>query len=334
MDEVFIIAEIGNAHEGSVGLAKCFIKAAADCGVNAVKFQTHMFGAESLPDAPNPSYFKDETRKEYFERTAFNLTQWRELKRYTEEKCGIEFMSSVFSMEAVDLLEEIDVRRYKIPSGEVTNFPLLEKVANTKKPVLLSSGMSAWHELDGAMNVLKLNGCENITILQCTSIYPCPLEKIGLNVLLELKDRYNFPVGLSDHTLGFSASIAAVALGAKVIEKHVTLSRRMYGSDVKHSLEPDDFKLLVKEIRDMEKAVSSEVDKDKLAKELKEIKITFEKSIVAKRNIPRGTTISFDMIAFRKPGDGVRADKYREIVGRVAKVNIVTNTKIREEMLQ
>jgi len=334
MKKIFIIAEIGNLHNGSIELAKCFIKKVALCGADAIKFQTHIFDAESLPDAPNPPYFKTESRKDYFERTAFNFSQWRKIKKYAEEKYGIEFMSSVFSIEAVDLLERIGVKRHKIPSGEVTNIPLLEKIAKTKKPVLLSSGMSTWRELDRAIEVLKINGCRNITILQCTSMYPCPLEKVGLNILEDLKKRYCLPVGLSDHTLGFSASIGAVILGARVIEKHFTLSRKMCGSDAKHSLEPNEFKKFVQEIRDIEKIISVKLDKDKLSKELKNMKIIFEKSIVARKYIPKGTKITFDMLAFKKPGDGIRADRYREILGRKTKVDIPKNIQILWKMLE
>jgi len=316
-----------------VGLAKRFIKAVADCGADAIKFQTHIFDAESLPDAPSPSYFKDESRKDYFERTAFNLEQYKILKEYAESQCSIEFISSPFSLEAVDLLEKLDIRKYKIPSGEITNIPLLEKIARTHKPVLLSSGMSSWKELDKAVETLKANGSKDITVLQCTSVYPCPPEKVGFNILPQLKNRYGFAVGFSDHTLGMSASIGAVVLGAKVIERHFTLSREMYGSDAKHSLEPDEFRQLVKEIRKAERIVASEVEKDKLAEELKEMKFTFEKSIVAKKHIPKGAKITFDMIAFKKPGDGIKPDRYKEITGKVAKSDIPADTKIAMEML-
>lgn len=333
MKKTFIIAEIGSSHEGSVKQAKRFIRVARDCGVDAVKFQTHIFKAESLPGAPNPPYFKKESRKEYFERTAFNLSQYKELKRYTQEY-GLEFISSPFSLEAVDLLEKLGVEKYKIASGEVTNIPLLERVSRTKKPVFLSSGMSTWEELDRAVKLLKVKGSKGIVVLQCTSIYPCPPEKLGLNILLELKNRYNLPVGLSDHTLGFSGSIGAVVLGAKVIEKHFILSRSMYSPDAQHSLEPDEFKMFVKEIRDVERAIFSKIDKDKIAEELREMKFIFEKSIVAKRNIPKGTVITFDMLDFKKPGDGIIADKYGEILGKIAKVNISRNTKIRKDMIR
>jgi len=189
-----IIAEIGNTHEGSLGLAKCFIKAAAECGVNAVKFQTHIFEAESLPDAPNPPYFSDETRQEYFDRVGFNQETWQKLKTYAEKQCKVDFLSSPFSLEAVDLLESIGVNAYKIASGEVTNLPLLIKIAGTGKSVLLSSGMSSWSELDEAIETLINFGCRDLVILQCTSEYPCPPEEAGLNVLLELKKRYDLPV--------------------------------------------------------------------------------------------------------------------------------------------
>lgn len=330
---VLIIAEIGNLHEGSVGLAKCFIREAAQCGANAVKFQTHIFEAESLPDAPAPGYFKEESRKDYFERTAFTQDQWRDLKKYSEE-CKIEFMSSVFSLEAVDILEDVGVKKYKIPSGEVTNLPLLEKIASTKKPVLLSSGMSTWKELDKAVETLKTNGCRDITVLQCTSLYPCHPEKVGLNIIKEIKKRYSLKVGFSDHTLGLSASYAAVVLGAEVIEKHFTLSRRMYGSDAKHSLGPEEFKLFIKEIRDLEKAISSKVDKDELAKDLAEMKVIFEKSVVARKNIPKGAIIAIDDIAFKKPGDGIRADNYTKVLGKIAKIDITQDKKIRKDMLK
>lgn len=331
--KIFVIAEIGNLHVGSLGLAKCFIREAAHCGADAVKFQTHIFEAESLPDAPAPGYFREESRKEYFEKTAFTQDQWRDLKKCTKE-CKIEFMSSVFSLEAVDILEEVGVKRYKIPSGEVTNLPLLEKIASTKNPVLLSSGMSTWKELDKAIETLKINGCRDITILQSTSIYPCPPQKAGLNIIQEIKKRYGLKVGFSDHTLGISASIAAIVLGTEVIEKHFTLSRKMYGSDAKHSLEPEELKLFIKEIRDIEKSISSEINKDELAKDLEEMKVIFEKSIVAKKNIPKGAIITIDDITFKKPGDGIRADKYKEILGKISKIDINQDTKIRKEMLK
>lgn len=335
MKKVFIIAEIGNSHEGSVGLAKCFIKTAADCDADAVKFQTHIFDAESLSDAPCPPYFTSESRQEYFKRTAFNTSQMKTLKEYAEQECGLEFISSPFSIEAVELLEEINIKRYKIPSGEVTNIPLLERVAGTGKPVLLSSGMSSWQELDDAVNKLKLNKSGIITLMQCSSIYPCPCRIAGLNVLSQFRQRYpGIRVGFSDHTLSFAASLGAVVLGAEVIEKHLILSRRMYGSDAAHSLIPEEFKQFTQEIRNMEECLNNNVDKNQQAEELKEMKFIFEKSIVSKVAIPKGTKITVDMMAFKKPGGGIKPGRYHSLAGKTAKINIPPNVLISEDMFE
>jgi len=315
-DKVYIIAEIGNTHEGSLGLAKQFIKAASECGVDAVKFQTHIFEAESLPDAPNPPYFKDETRKEYFERTSFTLRQWIELRRYAEEELELDFLSSPFSLEAVDLLVAAGVDVFKIASGEVSNIPLLEKIARNSRRVLLSSGMSDWAEIDEAVETLQSNGCDDLVVLQCTSEYPCLPKNSGLNVIELLKERYrNVEVGYSDHTLGLAIPISAVAKGATVIEKHFTLSNKMYGSDAMNATEPNEFKMLVEEIRKAEVALITDIDKDMKVKELIEMKATFEKSIVAARDVSKFKKIVFDDLAFKKPGDGISARYYNRILG-------------------
>ena len=223
--KTYIIAEIGSTHDGSFGLAKQCIRAAADCGVDAVKFQIHIFDAESLPNVPNPPWFKDETRKDYFNRIAFTVEQWKKLIKFSEE-CGVNFFASAFSLEAVDLLEKLGVKMHKIASGEVTNLPLLEKVAKTNKKVLLSSGMSSWEELDEAVNTLKNNGCSDLVVFQCTTEYPCPPEKAGLELIPSFKKRYGVSVGFSDHTSGIAIPIAAVVAGAEMIEKHFSLSTR------------------------------------------------------------------------------------------------------------
>ena len=328
MKQTFIIAEIGNTHEGSVGLAKCFIKAAADCGVNAVKFQTHIFKAESLPNSPNPPYFKNESREEYFERTGFDLERWQDLKQYTEDECGVAFLSSPFSLEAVDLLEQIGIRSYKIPSGEVSNIPLLIRIAKTGKRTLLSSGMSSWAELDEAVKTLKDNSCNDLTLLQCTSEYPCPPESAGLNILREMKERYNLPVGFSDHTLGIAVPIAAVCLGAVVIEKHFTLSKSMYGPDARFSVTPEEMKVLVDNIRSVENALGNKIDKDAKVAQLVHMKMTFEKSIVAACDIPAGTVLKEKHLAYKKPGDGIPAREFRKVVGKKTLNNIPANTKL------
>ena len=328
--KTFIIAEIGSTHDGSFGNARCLIDAAAECDADVVKFQTHIAEAETLPDAPMPPYFEGEPRLAYFKRTAFTRAKWIELKAHAESR-GLVFLSSPFSIEAVELLEEIGIEQYKIPSGEVTNLPMLEMIAQTRKPVLLSSGMSSWAELDEAVNtILKYH--DRLTVLQCTSKYPCPYEQVGLNVMLQMHERYGLPVGLSDHTLTNYAAFAAVTLGATVIEKHFTLSRRMYGSDACHSLEPDELADLACGIRAIETMLSSKVDKDDISR-FAVMKETFEKSVVSLVDIPAGAVITETIIGIKKPGTGIPAKRFREMLGKRARKPIPRDTLIHEDDL-
>ena len=329
-EEALIIAEVGSVHDGSFGNAQKLIDVATECDADAVKFQTHIAAAETLRDAPMPPYFKGEPRYEYFERTAFTREQWQALNARCEER-GIKFLSSPFSIEAVELLEQVGVARYKIPSGEVTNLPYLEVIAQTGKPVLLSSGMSSWAELDEAVNAI-LRYHDRLTVLQCTSEYPCPYEKVGLNVMLEMKERYQLPVGLSDHTLTIYASLAAVTLGASVIERHLTFSRLMYGSDARHSLEPPEFADLVRGVRAIETMLASKVDKDDVAR-FATMKETFEKSVVSLVDIPAGTTITREMIGLKKPGTGIPARRFGEVVGKRARRRIPKDSLVQEKDL-
>lgn len=324
-NKVKVIAEIGNTHEGSLGLAKQFIRAAAQCGVDAVKLQTHIFEAESLLSAPNPSYFKDETRKEYFERTAFDLGQYKILKKFAEEECGVEFLSSPFSIEAVDLLFDVGISTYKIPSGEVSNIPMLEHISKTGKGVILSSGMSSWKELDAAVEIFE--GNNDFVVLQCTSEYPCKPENAGLNIMQEIQERYKCKVGFSDHTLGIGVPIVAVAMGAVLVEKHFTLSKMMYGSDAKNSTEPGEFRMLVDNIRAAELAMSVKIDKDLIVEKLGDMKHVFEKSIVSARSLRAGHIVTFEDMAFKKPGDGIPAAQYRNLIGKVLTDDIDADVK-------
>lgn len=325
-----LIAEIGSVHDGSFGNACKLIEAAAAAGADAVKFQTHIAEAETLRDAPMPPYFQGEPRFDYFRRTGFSPKQWRALKSCCE-KNGVAFLSSPFSLEAVDLLEEIGVGAYKVPSGEVTNIPLMERIAATGKPVLLSSGMSDWAELDAAVAALRPGG--PVTVLQCASVYPCPPEKVGLNVLSEMKARYDTAVGFSDHTNGFAAAFAAAALGATVIEKHFTFSRLMYGSDAANAMEPDGFRQLADGLREIWKMTDNPVDKDDVSP-YQEMKTIFEKSIVIARPVAAGGILEKADLAFKKPGDGISAAYYREIVGRKVTTALPVNHKLTEDDLQ
>ena len=312
---VFLIAEVGSTHDGSLGNARCLVDVAAECGVDAVKFQMHIAEAESLPNAPAPSYFKAEPRMEYFRRTAFSMKQWRELKAYVEEM-GMVFLCSPFSAEAVERLEELDTAKYKIPSGEVTNLPMLELIASTGKPVLLSSGMSSWAELDAAVETIRRHH-DRLTVLQCTSEYPCSYGDVGLNIMLEMKQRYGLQVGLSDHTLTTYAPLAAATLGASAIEKHITLSRRMYGSDARHSLEPPDLAEMVRGVRAVESMLAHGVDKDDIDR-FRDMKDTFEKSVVSTQDITAGAVVTRQMLGIKKPGTGIAARRIDEVAGKRA----------------
>lgn len=327
-ERVDIIAEVGSVHDGSLGNAKKLIEAAAACGVDAVKFQTHIAQAETLPDAPMPPYFKGEPRFDYFKRTSFSLEEWRDLKEHCQAN-KVEFLSSPFSLEAVELLEKVGISRYKIPSGEVSNLPLLEAVAQTDKPVLLSSGMSSWAELDQAVKTIQEHH-QNIIIMQCTSEYPCPYEEVGLNVMTEMRQRYGLPVGLSDHTLTPYACYAAAALGARVLEKHFTFSRLMYGSDAAHSLEPCELADMVQGVRAIEAMLGSPVDKSDVSR-FGQMKQIFEKSLVSLAFIPGGAQLTSQLVGVKKPGTGIPAARFDEIMGKKAARDIPAGRLLSEE---
>jgi N-acetylneuraminate synthase len=332
MSKVLLIAEVGSVHDGSFGNALKLIEAAAATGADVVKFQTHIAEAETLRDAPMPPYFKGEPRFEYFQRTGFTREQWTKLKAHCEEH-GVEFMSSPFSIEAVELLEGLGVTRWKIGSGEMTNTPMLEAVARTGKQVILSSGMSTWAELDAAVETVRRHH-NDIVLLQCTSEYPCPPENVGLNVMREMRERYDLPVGLSDHTLDNAASLAAVTLGASVIERHFAFSRLMYGSDARHSLLPEELAELARGIRAIESMLAVKLDKDAKTAELGYMKEIFEKSVVSAREIPAGEVITAAMVAVKKPGTGIPARRLNEVIGSRAARDIPPDTLLREEDIE
>lgn len=327
--QCLIIAEIGSVHDGSFGNAMKLIEAAAQCKVDAVKFQTHIAGAETLRNAPQPPYFRGEPRYEYFERTAFSFEKWLALKAHCEEQ-AVEFISSPFSIEAVHLLQKLGMKRWKVGSGEITNIPMLEAIARTGKPVLLSSGMSSWSELDAAVECI-LHHHRQLILLQCTSEYPCPSEKVGLNVMLEMRARYQLPVGFSDHSLANYAAFAAATLGASVVEKHFTFSRLMYGSDARHSLEPPEFADLVRGVRAIETCLANPVDKNANALQLQFMKEIFEKSVVSVADINQGQILQEKDLTVKKPGTGIPARRLKEMIGKTARQFIPKDSLIKEE---
>ncbi|MBD3211013.1 MAG: N-acetylneuraminate synthase [Candidatus Lokiarchaeota archaeon] len=328
--DLFVIAEIGMNHDGSFGNAIRLIEEAKSANVNAVKFQLHISDEESLKKAPKPPYFRIEERFEYFERTAFSIQEWKKLKSYANN-LGLFFLISPFSKKAVDITEKIGINGYKIASGETTNLPLLEYINEKNKPILLSTGMSNWEEIENAVNVLREN---LVCVFQCTSLYPCPAEEVGLNIIKEIDKRFNnFKVGYSDHTIDIHSAIAAYIFGARVFEKHFTLSKKMYGADARFSMEPEGLRNYVSALQFVSKTIKNPVNKDNLNK-FNEMKKIFEKSIVASKNLVSGRILSIKDIRFKKPGDGIRADQYRKVIGMRLIKDLKRNQKISHENLE
>ena len=320
MNKIFIIAEIGQAHEGSLGILHSYIDALASTGADAIKFQTHIAEAESSIHEPFRVKFsyEDDTRYDYWNRMSFTRNQWVEIKKHCEEK-GLDFLSSPFSQAAVDLLEDIGMEQYKIGSGEVNNFLMLEKIAKTGKPILLSSGMCSFEELDAAVHFIERFGNE-LTIFQCTTSYPTPAERIGLNVIGEMKKRYpGHRIGLSEHTGKVATGIAAVTLGAEVLEFHVVFDRRMFGPDASSSLTIDEVSELVSAVRFLEKAQQNPIDKNDLTP-YTGLKKIFEKTLAVNKDLPEGHEISFDDLEAKKPAQqGITAGEFKKVIGRKLK---------------
>ena len=319
---MLIIAEIAQAHEGSLGFALSYIDALAETGVDAVKFQLHIAEAESSEFEPFRIKFseQDKTRFDYWKRMEFALEEWKLLKQRCDEK-GVEFLASPFSNAAVDLLEELGVKRYKIGSGEVSNFLLLEKIAQTGKPMIISSGMSSYMELDRTVEFLKERKVE-FYILQCTTAYPTKPEDYGLDVIKKLKDRYKVPVGYSDHSARIETSIAAATLGAKVLEFHAVFDRRSFGPDASSSLEIDEIKELVQAVRNIKTSFENPVDKSDNFR-FKELKGIFEKSLAINKDLPEGHKLGFEDLEAKKPkGYGIEASEFEKVIGKQLKKDI------------
>ena len=311
-----VVGEVAQTHDGSLGCAHAFIDAIAAAGADAVKFQTHIAAAESTPGEPWRVKFsqQDLTRYDYWKRMEFTEDQWRGLKTHAEER-GLVFLSSPFSSEAVALLERIGVVAWKVASGEVNNGPLLDEMLRSRKPMLLSSGMSPFAELDTAVTTIRNAGVP-FAIMQCTSMYPCPPDKIGLGMLAEYRARYGCAVGLSDHSGKIFAGLAAATLGCDVLEVHVTLSREMFGPDVPSSITSAELRELVDGIRFIEAMRASELDKDRMADELSPLRALFTKSVVVRRDLAAGKILELDDLTAKKPGTGIPASRLRELVGK------------------
>ena len=312
----YLIAEIAQAHEGSLGILHSYIDAVAKTGVQAIKFQMHIAEAESSIYEPFRVKFskEDDTRFDYWKRMEFSLEQWKEIKKHCDD-VGLDFICSPFSNLAVDWLEEIGVHTYKIGSGEVNNLLLLEKICATRKPIIISSGMSSFDELDKTVDFLK-NKSVDFSILQCTTAYPTKPKQYGLNVINELKKRYNVSVGFSDHSAKVSTGIAAVALGAEILEFHVVFHREIFGPDAIASLTIEETKQLVESVNDIQSAIDNPIDKNN-NNQFDELKSIFEKSLAINKNLPENHIITFDDLESKKPkGYGISATDFQKVIGK------------------
>lgn len=331
---VLLVGEVAQAHDGSLGTAHAYIDAIAGAGADAVKFQAHIAAEESTPGEPWRVRFspQDASRYDYWKRMEFTEPQWRGLLEHAQDR-GLLFLASPFSAASVAMLERVGAPAWKIGAGEVTTPDVMDAVAGTGKPVLLSNGMSTWAELDRAVESLRARNVP-FAVYQCTTAYPCPPEQTGLNVLDELRRRYGCPVGLSDHSGTIYPGLAACALGANLIEAHVALSRQGFGPDVPASLTPDELQSLVRGVRFIERALASPVDKDAAAESLSVLRATFRKRIVARADLPAGRRLAPEDLAFKKAGRGMPADRADAAVGRALRRAVSADEGIEEGDLE
>jgi len=319
---VFIIAEAGVNHNGSIGLAKKLIDVAVEAGVNAIKFQT--FKSENLvsKSATKAEYQKETTDREesqfdMLKKLELDIDTHKELIEYCNSK-NIMFLSTPFDLDSIDMLSNLGLEIFKIPSGEITNLPYLEKIGSLNKKVILSTGMANLGEIEDALDILIYSGTakENITILHANTMYPTPMEDVNLKAMLTIGRAFDIDYGYSDHTLGIEVPIASVALGATCIEKHFTLDKNMEGPDHKASLEPDELKAMVKAIRNIEIALGSSVKKP--TKSEKPNMEVARKSIVAKKAIKKGEILTKENLTIKRPGSGISPMSWNEVIGTIA----------------
>lgn len=312
----FITAEVAQSHDGSLGQAQAFIDAVGRTGADAVKFQTHIAHAESTRDETFrvPLSGQDATRYDYWQRMEFTPEQWAGLKARAQD-AGLIFLSSAFSIEAVEILTKIGMPAWKIGSGEFRSWELIDAMAKAGGPILLSTGMSRYDEIDSAVSRFR-SGNTPFALFQCTSRYPTPLESVGLNVVDALKSRYGCPVGLSDQTGIVHSALAAMARGADLLEVHVAFDKRMYGPDVAASVTMDELAFLCAARDAFHVMATHPVDKDAMAQELAPMRALFTKSVAPARPLPAGTILDESMLVPRKPGGGIPYNERHTLAGR------------------
>lgn len=315
---VFIIAEVAQAHDGSLGILHSYIDAVAGTGADAIKFQVHIAEAESSEYEPFrvPFTLVDKSRFDYWKRTGFSREQWAGIKSHCE-RAGLEFIASPFSVAAAKLLDELGVRSFKVASGEIRNFLMLDYMARTGRELWISTGMSSYAEIQDTLDFLgSIKECGKRVLFQCTTAYPTPPEQVGLNVIAEMKERFGLPIGLSDHSGTVFAPLAAVSLGAEYLESHVVFDRRMFGPDSPASLTIDEFTQMVAGARFIETALCNPVNKHDASK-YAELKGMFGKSLAVCRDKAAGTEITLDDLESKKPaGKGIPADEFRSVLGK------------------
>ncbi|PHS31926.1 MAG: N-acetylneuraminate synthase [Alkaliphilus sp.] len=318
--KVYIIAEAGVNHNGCMEIAKKLVDKAKEAGVDCVKFQTFIARNIVSKLAQKADYQRkqtdsNESQLDMLKKLELSFSDFVELEKYCKSK-EIEFLSTAFDLESIDFLNSLDMKRWKIPSGEITNLPYLMKIAKLNKPIILSTGMSTMGDIKAALTVLRDNGANDVTVLHCTTEYPTPFEDVNLNAMNTIKNEFDVEIGYSDHTKGIEIPIAAVAMGATVIEKHFTLDRNMEGPDHKASLEPDELKAMVSAIRNVEIALGTG-EKKPVESEKKNM-IVARKSIIAKRRIKKGEVLTEDNLAVKRPGNGISPMRWFELIGKTA----------------
>ena len=329
-----LIAEVGQAHDGSLGTAHAFIDASAAAGADAIKFQTHIAAAESTLDEEFRVKFskQDATRYDYWQRMEFTPEQWAGLSEHAAEK-GLIFLSSAFSVQAVELLDALGHPAWKIGSGEYKSADLMGAMAATGKPILLSTGMSRWSEIADSAAGIRALGVD-LALFQCTSRYPTPLDAVGLNVIDKVRDDHGCPVGLSDHSGSPFPALAALARGVDMIEVHVTFSKGQFGPDVPASLTFEEFRQVADARAAFAEMDANPVDKDVVADEMETMRGLFTKSLAPTRALTKGTVLTADMLTAKKPGTGIAATSLNEFIGRSLARDVVPNRLLRLEDLQ
>lgn len=316
--KTYIIAEISQNHDGSLGQAHAYIDAVAKTGVDAIKFQTHIADEESTLQEPFRVKFSycDHTRYDYWKRMEFTKEQWKGLYNHAIDK-GLDFLSSPFSVAALEMLDEIGIPAWKFGSGEVFNEVLLKKAISTGKPIILSTGLSTLADIDKQIQSIKQAG-NHLLLMECTTAYPSKAEEIPIKMISAYRERYNCFVGISDHSATIYPSLAAVTLGAKAVEVHVTMSRDMFGPDVKASVTIEELSEIVKGVNFINKMLEVQEDKKSLTKSKEKLKYIFSKSLYAKKDLNKGDILDENTVAIKKPfvKGGMDSGEYNNIYGK------------------